>query len=198
MKDQGATDLEIEMTDEPRGGEPTPVPTDEADAADGRDGRDGLDGPDGRPEVEAALQELQDRHLRLAAEFENFRKRTREELAQSAERAQGRLVASLLEAVDDFERIHTLDPSTVTVASVLEGVALVQRKLLHVLQDAGLTMLNPEAGEAFDPKSMEALLRVPTDDPEHDDRVDQVLQKGAQFHQILLRPARVSVRKLED
>ena len=195
------------MTAEPRGAEPTPVPTDEADAADeadgrdsrdGRDGLDGPDGPDGRPEVEAALQELQDRYLRLAAEFENFRKRTREELAQSAERAQGRLVASLLEAVDDFERIHTLDPSTVTVASVLEGVALVQRKLLHVLQDAGLTMLNPEAGEAFDPKSMEALLRVPTDDPEHDDRVDQVLQKGAQFHQILLRPARVSVRKLED
>jgi molecular chaperone GrpE len=146
---------------------------------------------------EEALAELQDRYLRLAAEFENYRKRTRDELAQSATRAQGRLVASLLDAVDDFQRIHTLDASTASAASVLEGVVLVERKLRHVLEEAGLAMLNPE-GAPFDPNTMEALLRVPTDDPDQDDVVDQVLQQGAHFHDLLLRPARVSVRKLES
>jgi molecular chaperone GrpE len=149
------------------------------------------------PSLEVAMNELQDRYLRLAAEFENYRKRTREELAQSALRAQGRLVASLLDAVDDFQRIHTLDPAIATAASVLEGVALVERKLLQTLEEAGLSMLNP-TGEPFDPNTMEALLRVPTDDPEQDDRVDQVLQQGAHFHDLLLRPARVSVRKLDS
>jgi molecular chaperone GrpE len=153
---------------------------------------------DESPELasEQALAELQDRYLRLAAEFENYRKRTRDELAQSAIRAQGRLVASLLEAVDDFQRIHALDSSSVSATSVLEGVALVERKLMHALEEAGLAMLNP-AGAAFDPNTMEALLRVPTADPAQDDMVDQVLQPGAHFHDLLLRPARVSVRKLD-
>lgn len=145
---------------------------------------------------EQALAELQDRYLRLAAEFENYRKRTRDELAQSATRAQGRLVASLLDAVDDFQRIHALDADAVSATSVLEGVALVERKLMHALEEAGLAMLNP-AGAPFDPNTMEALLRVPTDDPALDDMVDQVLQPGAHFHDLLLRPARVSVRKLD-
>jgi molecular chaperone GrpE len=191
MKDQGASDLDLDQDLATTEGTQTEAES-EAGAEEAGDATPSAN------ETEAALAELQDRHLRLAAEFENYRKRTREEMAQSEVRAQGRLAASLLEAVDDFERIHMLDASKATAASVLEGVVLVERKLLQILQDAGLAMLNPEPGEVFDPNSMEALLRVPTEDPEEDDRVDQVLQKGARLHQVLLRPARVSVRKLAD
>jgi molecular chaperone GrpE len=158
-------------------------------------------------EVEAAVEEpavdrdreladLQDRHLRLAAEFENYRKRTREELRASGIRAQAQLVTALLETLDDFQRVVGLDAAQATVESVLEGIQLVERKLDRALTELGLEWLTPEA-ESFDPSSMEAVLRVPAEVPEDDDRVHQVFQRGARFQGVLVRPARVAVRKLE-
>ena len=87
--------------------------------------------------AQAELEELRDRHLRLAAEFENFRKRTREELMGAGERAQATLVGSLLDVLDDFHRMHEVEVEHATAGSVLEGVSLVQRKLDRVLAEAG-------------------------------------------------------------
>jgi molecular chaperone GrpE len=148
-----------------------------------------------RDEV-SELEELRDRHLRLGAEFENFRKRTREEMGASTTRAKAALIGSLLDVFDDFERMHQVNPETSTAQSVLEGIALVDRKLHRVLAEAGLEIIDP-AGEIFDPELMEAVVRVPTDDPDEDDMVDQVLQRGALFKGHLVRPARVSVRKVD-
>lgn len=147
-----------------------------------------------RPEV-AELAELRDRHLRLGAEFENYRKRTREEMGSSTARAKAALIGSLLDVFDDFERMQQVNPETSTAQSVLEGIALVDRKLHRVLAEAGLEIIEP-AGELFDPELMEAVVRVPTDDPDEDDIVDQVLQRGAVFKGHLVRPARVAVRKV--
>jgi len=142
------------------------------------------------------LEELRDRHLRLGAEFENFRKRTREEMGASTTRAKAALIGSLLDVFDDFERMHQVNPETSTAQSVLEGISLVDRKLHRVLAEAGLEIIDP-AGEIFDPELMEAVVRVPTDDPDEDDLVDQVLQRGALFKGHLVRPARVAVRKVD-
>lgn len=147
-------------------------------------------------EAAEALAELQDRHLRLAAEFENFRKRTREELMGAGERAQASLVGSLLDVLDDFHRMHEVDTEHATASSVLEGVSMVQRKLDRVLAEAGLETIDPE-GDPFDPESMEAVLRVPTEEGELDDQVAQVFQVGARFRGHLVRPARVSVWKVD-
>jgi molecular chaperone GrpE len=145
--------------------------------------------------LERELADLSDRHLRLAAEFENYRKRTREELLSSGARAQASLVGTLLDALDDVHRVSELDQEQTSAAAVLEGVRLVERKLDRALADAGLEWVDPE-GEPFDPESMEAMMRVPTQVEEEDDTVDQVFQRGVRFKGLLVRPARVTVRKL--
>jgi molecular chaperone GrpE len=144
----------------------------------------------------AELEELRDRHLRLAAEFENFRKRSREEFSTASARAKAALIGSLLDVLDDFHRMHVMETGTATAESVLEGVALVQRKLDRVLEEAGLEMIDP-VDQPFDPETMEAVLRVPVDDPERDDYVAEVFQIGARFRGQLVRPARVSVLKVD-
>jgi molecular chaperone GrpE len=148
-------------------------------------------------EVEALRREIEstnDRHLRLAAEFDNYRKRSLAQLGETATRAQAQLIGKLIEVFDDFQRVASLDPSTTAVEAVLEGVGMVERKLGRLLQESGLEELDP-VGAPFDPNLMEAMARVPTDDPAQDEIVDQVFQRGFRFGGHLVRPARVSVRK---
>lgn len=142
------------------------------------------------------LEELKERHLRLAAEFENYRKRTRRELAEAGERGQAALVGRLLEALDDLGRVADTPVDSTTVEALHEGVALVERKLLKALGDAGLVAVEAD-GEPFDPNLHEALLSIPTSDPEEDDTVSQVVLTGYVFRDRLLRPAKVVVKNLE-
>ena len=143
-------------------------------------------------ELRAELDALNDRHLRLAAEFDNYRKRNERERRALAARLQVDLVASLLDVLDDLERVA--QNSDATAEAVIEGIRLVDKKFRTVLAAAGLEPLDVE-GEPFDPATMEALLTVPTADPERDDEVADVLQRGYRFRDVLVRPARVSVRK---
>ncbi len=142
------------------------------------------------------LEELQDRHLRLAAEFENYRKRTRRELAEMRRRSQADLVAGLLDVLDDLTRVaHAAPPAPdATVQSLMDGVGLVEAKMRKVLGDAGLARIEA-AGQPFDPNLHEALATRPTSDPREDDIVCNVLVDGYTFDDILVRPARVQVSK---
>jgi molecular chaperone GrpE len=142
------------------------------------------------------LDALNDRHLRLAAEFDNFRKRSQAEMGSSGARAQAVLVERLLEVLDDLHRVTSTELEGTAVESVMEGVDLVERKMHRLLSDAGLETLDPR-DEPFDPNVMEAMIRVPAESPEEDDTVAQVLQPGFRFRGHLIRPARVSVRKLD-
>ncbi len=147
-------------------------------------------------EVQAELRALNDRHLRLAAEFNNFRKRAQTEMGESWTRAQADLVRRLLDPVDDLQRVSALDLSNATVEAIMEGIDLVERKVMRVLEEVGGEEIDPE-GAAFDPNTMEAMMRVPADSPEQDDTVAQVFQKGYTLKGHLVRPARVSVRKVD-
>lgn len=149
---------------------------------------------DALSELEMAHRELNDRHLRLAAEFDNFRRRANTERTEAWTRAQADLVGKLLDTLDDLQRVSDLDPDSATATAILEGVELVERKFLRTLSDAGVEELNPE-GEVFDPNVMEAVMRSQTDDPEMDDRVAAVFQRGYTLKGLLVRPARVSVHK---
>ena len=140
------------------------------------------------------LEEQRDRYLRLAAEFDNFRRRTQKERAEGAARAQASLVKALLDELDDLQRFSQLDPATASAAAVIEGVQLVERKLLKELTGAGLSVVNP-VGEKFDPNLHEAITTAPASSAEEDDTVGQVYQLGYVFGSQLLRPARVVVRQ---
>lgn len=146
--------------------------------------------------LRAELDALNDRHLRLAAEFDNYRKRTERERGEAWVRAQADLAARLLESLDDLQRVASLQAEGASVDSVLEGIRLVEKKLRGELESAGLIAVDAE-DRPFDPMTMEALMTVPAERPEDDDIVADVFQKGYLFKETLIRPARVRVRKYE-
>jgi len=156
------------------------------------------EGADAEAELVAAREELaglNDRYLRLAAEFTNYRRRVEKERADTWARAQGEIVDKFLDALDDLQRVAALDLGSATVEGIMEGIDLVDRKFQRILGEAGIEILDPVGGR-FDPQTMEAMMRAPADSEEEDDRVAQVFQKGYLLKGQLLRPARVSVLKL--
>ena len=142
--------------------------------------------------LQGQLNELQDRHLRTAAEYENFRKRTAKERTDMWQRAQADVVSSILDALDDFQRVLDLDRSTTSAEDVIAGVELVERKLLRELEGAGLERVGQQ-GEPFDPNLHEAVGSIPAEAEEQDHTVGAILQAGYKFAGALIRPARVQV-----
>jgi len=149
--------------------------------------------------LQSEFDDLNDRHLRLAAEFTNYRRRAEVESRAVWGRAQADLVRRFLDVLDDLQRVAALDPAeeSVTVEAIVEGIDLVERKFLRALQESGAEVVNPEEGTAFNPETMEAMMRVPAEDPEMDDQVAQVFQRGYLVDGNLVRPARVSVYKAD-
>jgi len=124
----------------------------------------------------AQLAEQKDKLLRLAAEYDNFRKRTVRE-RQEAE-------------------AH-VDPATTDALTLQQGVEIVEKKLLKSLSGHGLEIVNP-VGRPFDPAVQEAVTTAPAEGPEEDHLVAQVFQVGYVFNGQLLRPARVVVKQWKD
>lgn len=152
------------------------------------------------PEVElqavrGELEALEDRYLRVRAEYENYKRRTTQEMRSSWNRAQADFVGSLLEALDDLQRVGGWEATSTTVEALIEGVDLVERKFAQALQSAGVEVVEPAELDAFDPNTMEAMLRVDIDDEAQDDSVAQVFARGYRLGDTLIRPARVSVYK---
>jgi len=148
--------------------------------------------------LQGEFDTLNDRHLRLAAEFSNYRRRQETEMTEAWGRAQADLLRRLLDVLDDLQRVSALDPAdeAVSVHTIVAGVDLVERKFLRALEDAGVEVIAPE-GEPFDPETMEAMMKVDAESKDEDDRVAGVLQKGYRLKGHLVRPARVSVFKVE-
>jgi molecular chaperone GrpE len=135
-----------------------------------------------------------DKYLRLAAEYDNYRKRSAKERQDAGSRAQADLVRQMVEALDDVARFAHIDPATTDAATVVQGVDMVEKKLLKTLGNAGLEIINP-VGETFDPALHEAVATEPTSAQEDDHVVSRVYQPGYLFKSQLLRPARVVVKQ---
>ena len=147
-------------------------------------------GGDGRRE----LDEQRDKYLRLAAEYDNFRKRTTKERLEAGGRAQADLVKQLIDSLDDLSRFATLDAAATDSAAVLQGVDLVEKKLRKALTGAGLEVIEP-VDQPFDPAVQEAVATEPALSSEDDNMVARVYQRGYRFNGQLLRPARVVVKQ---
>src|SRR5881227_2585568 len=138
--------------------------------------------------LQADRDQLFDRLQRLAAEFDNFRKRNAREQAAFAERANERLVKELIPILDDLGR--ALEAAAEHEEAKLEdGVRLVHRSLSELLTKHGLAEI--ETDGKFDPHVHEALLSQPSDADEGS--VIEVVQKGYKLGDKVLRPARVVV-----
>ena len=145
------------------------------------------------PEVQAARDEAQAtyaRYQRLAADFENYKRRTRQELADRTQYANEELVARLLPILDNFRRALDHAPQGVD-RNWFEGIKLVARQFEDVLQAQGLSQI-PAVGEKFDPSQHEAIAREETDEHEEGTVVEE-LQPGYRLHNRVLRPTLVKV-----
>jgi molecular chaperone GrpE len=140
----------------------------------------------------AALEAERDEHLndlkRVAAEFENYRKRVLRDQESLVARAHERLVKELLPVLDDLERALAAAEQH-EEAKLEEGVRLVQRELAEALEREGLAEI--ETNGRFDPHVHEALLSQPSEAEEGS--VLEVVQKGYRLGDRVLRPARVVV-----
>ena len=144
--------------------------------------------------MQGELAAFDDRHLRLVAEFTNYRRRAERELSEAWTRGQADMLRSFVDGLDDLQRVGAWQAESTTVEALIEGVDLVERKFRQALEAAGVELIDP-AGELFDPNIMEAMLGVPTENPEDDQKVQDVFQKGYSFKGHLVRPARVTVFK---
>jgi len=143
-------------------------------------------------EIEQELEALQDRFLRLQAEFDNYRKREARERLAAWARAKSDLAQKLLGVLDDLQRVAHLDPGKTGAAAIIDGVSLVERKLADTLRREGLARIG-EVGEPFDPHRHEAISILPAASPDQDGTVAAVAVPGYEFGSQLLRPAQVQV-----
>jgi molecular chaperone GrpE len=138
------------------------------------------------------LRESEERWLRLAAEFDNFRKRVAKERIEVGDRAQATLVMHLLDVLDDLDRLAEQDHSATTREVMHEALVLVDRKLRKELVAAGLERLDP-VGTRFDPTMHEAVAVLPPPTEEQEHEVSALFQAGYTFKGTLVRPAKVQV-----
>jgi molecular chaperone GrpE len=141
--------------------------------------------------LEGELEESRDKHLRLAAEFDNYRKRVARERGELTDRAQAGLASRLLDALDDLDRL-TATMDDLQVEPLREALTLVDKKFWKQLEGAGLERIDP-VGATFDPSEHEAVSIVPPPSPEMDHQVSATFQTGYRFKGALVRPARVQV-----
>lgn len=146
-----------------------------------------------QPAGEGEAAELHDRLLRLRADFDNFRKRTLKEKEEAFRYGHQNIVKDLLPTVDNLERAieHARGSQTGDLEGLLQGVELVLRELLGVLEQYGLAAIEAE-GQTFDPAVHEAMTQQ-LHESAPVNTVMQVFQKGYRLRDRLLRPARVVV-----
>ncbi|MGE0352357.1 MAG: nucleotide exchange factor GrpE [Gemmatimonadales bacterium] len=142
--------------------------------------------------LQRELDAVNDRYLRLAAEFDNFKKRVARERVELADRAQAAFVVRMLDVLDDLDRLVAGERSAASGEVIYDATVLINRKLRKELEAAGLEQIDP-AGQPFDPTLHEAVSVVQPPDPSQDHTVSITFQTGYLFKGTLVRPARVQV-----
>lgn len=136
----------------------------------------------------AALAEREERCLRLQADFENFRRRTRQEKEELAAVVTQSLLKDMLPLLDNFERALAADKSAETFH---QGVEMIYKQMVEALKKNGLEYIET-AGQKFDPNFHEAVMRVQNPEKEDDD-IALEMQKGYMAKGRVIRPSMVQV-----
>ena len=192
MKKRSSTVSENELDND--GQAPETDPVEESPVEDAEEAMTVDSAPAVRGSPEAAVAAEREKYLRLAAEFDNYRKRSIRERQEAGSRAQAEVVQGLIEVLDDIMRFAHLDPATVDSATVVQGVAMVERKIMKTLSGHGLEVIDP-MGRPFDPAFHEAVATEPATSEDEDHLVARVYQPGYLFRGQLVRPARVVVKQ---
>ena len=166
--------------------------------------RSGESAPVGAPEPQQAVpaegparaEDWQNRYLRLAAEFDNYRKRSARDFNELVRNAERDLIAELTDVLDSFDRALDADHKGESLTHFTEGVSLIRDQVLTALTKRGLERMQT-VGLPFDPGLHDALMQMPTDQCEAGIVVQEV-SPGYMLGSKVLRHARVVVSSGRD
>jgi molecular chaperone GrpE len=145
-------------------------------------------------DLQQQLSELNDRYLRLFAEFDNFKKRNARERNEFAKTANSDVLSALLPVLDDFSRAMKQMENAQSMEAIQEGVALIQQKLFTVLENKGVKPMK-SLGEVFNPELHEAIAELNVDDNSLKGKVVDEIESGYFLNDKILRHAKVVVGK---
>lgn len=138
------------------------------------------------------LTEMQDKYLRLSAEFDNYRKRTLREKIEMTKMAGESVLQSILPVIDDFDRAMVSINETDNSIAVKEGISLIYSKLSDFLRQNGVMEMEV-LNTAFDSDMQEAVTNVPVTDESMKGKVVHVIQKGYVMNEKVIRFPKVIV-----
>ncbi|MAO32844.1 MAG: nucleotide exchange factor GrpE [Crocinitomicaceae bacterium] len=147
---------------------------------------------DAEASAEDKFNELNDRYLRLHAEFDNFRRRTSKERIDLIGSASSGVLKDLLPVLDDFERAIDSNKEASEVESVKEGFNLIYTKFKGILNSKGLKVMSTN-GETFDSEIHEAIANIPAPSKKMKGKVIEDIEKGYYLNDKVIRFAKVVV-----
>ncbi|MEY9091718.1 nucleotide exchange factor GrpE [Paenibacillus sp. RC84] len=142
-------------------------------------------------ELRKAAEESQQRLLRAQADFDNFRRRTRQEKEEFAKYASLKLIEQMLPVIDNFDRALVSSRETQDFEALTKGIEMVYRQLEQLMTQEGLTPIEA-VGQPFNPEFHQAIMQVESDDYEEGIVVEEV-QKGYMLKDKVIRPSMVKV-----
>ena len=143
-------------------------------------------------EAQQMVNEEKDRYLRLAAEFDNYRKRTLKEKAELIKNGGEKTLTAILPVLDDFERALKNMEATEETRAMKEGVELIFNKFNKVLEQEGLQKIETE-GQAFDVDFHEAIALIPAPSEDMKGKILDCVQTGYKLNDKVIRHAKVAV-----
>lgn len=147
------------------------------------------------PEIASLKQTAEEhyqRYLRTQADFDNFRRRSRQEKEEFAKYASQKLIEGLLPIVDNFDRAMAASREQQDFESLAKGVEMIQRQLAQLLESEGVQAIGA-VGEPFNPELHQAIMQVPAEEGQGSGIVVEELQKGYMLKDKVIRPAMVKV-----
>lgn len=144
-------------------------------------------------QLKVQLDELNQRFLRTAADFENYKRRTALEKEDLLKYSNAKIIGEILPVLDNFQLALKTPGDSKEVQNVVKGVDMIYRQLLQVLEQAGMTKIEA-VGHAFDPNLHEAIMQV-DDDSVPEDTVVEELRAGYMLKERVIRPSMVKVSR---
>ena len=139
------------------------------------------------------LADLNQRFLRVAADFENYKRRTAQEKDDLLKYSNAKLIGELLPVLDNFQLALKNSGNSPEVQNMVKGMEMIYRQMLQVLEQAGMSKIEA-VGQPFDPKLHEAIMQV-EDDSVPEDTVVEELRAGYMLKERVIRPSMVKVSK---
>lgn len=184
-------DIEKQQSEEVRESQEQQVAAEDAVAADEKENVSADSTSEEINRMNATIAEWKDKYLRLTAEYDNYRKRTRNEMDELRKTAGESTIKDILGVVDDFERaLQALEKLEDTAG--FDGVKLIYDKFMSTLKGKGVEAID-RVNEDFDTDFEEAITKFPAPTPELKGKVIEVIQKGYTLNGKVIRFAKVVV-----